>query len=1101
MNKSMFAFVTIAIFLLLPFNQVVSADVVEETKVVQIDAATLEGFEYTSIMNIVNTTNDEFTNEKLLIEPFEEKTGVSGMISGSFMPPARFQLDSAIGSFGNQNLILASTVEFNKKNILSGASESWWRCPFAYTYYRPRSCSFDLKMSIYHVDLPRTVNLTFTNPNPLINYPVYPTNTAHPSLVYQKSYTNCGATNNSQQTFVHVPTYLPVNDTLVDSTKPLNTNPSDPDYNDYKYKTPMYYANAWFNVSAPIYPNQSYFVVWEITDLDTFGDAGSVWITASDIGNNGYGRSLMSWNNQTIYELPIDMDISVVFKVGLGAGISGAKLESNEADKQYHTSAFVNPSFETATWSYYDDLDTQLYTPSSSLSTDAWIRNNPSLGTTDFLVNKTGMLLGGLSGQDGNNGNTWVEMYYGTTVPHEVYMNFEITMNDIKSSDASCDYWGSQFKIGLHNSISDRANIIIQRLEQYFLSNDTKFYKNYIISESSGGTWEYYQLPDIVPNHLYVTVQNIKYVTILGVPFYTRIVSLYNADAPNIIFDSHTFSTAPIIATINRIVYSGCAYAFSTPVLTTPSNSVAVTVHRISGIEALDSATGTVIDGWTNNLANTAYPTKVNFGEGMETIVPNFKNTAPANYRCAGFTQRPGTSGIGGIYQYSNVITAPATPRRYFVELDYRMIEKIPEGRGSYFELFFTGYEVSTSSWVTASQVYNYEIDGGWHKVSAGHLVGRFARLYVSFAFRFGWTSTQETYGFVDNIQAYSVAEPTQMKIHQFYQKIDKLGWNSTNYYTFMMPFKYETTPSAFAWCRFDYYDINGAYYGGFNSMPTDFNNDFIIWSVKTSSIPSVAYFFRITLVNYDEDGYIFLHDRNSQFTVNNMTNLNFNVFFTRNGTYPTWGTPYNMTYFSPYYSFRTTEGKWINSDSQLTTTYFYYVAVHYIRFNDNDPEEISIMIDTVDAQNLEAYRLNLKSFGEVYDAKEWVSYLNYLNRPSLFDKIVDAFINFANWLLNVTGLGAVLGAIGKFINDTITFLAPYLEAIGNFILEAIVFIIAFVVYVFAVWIMWNFVQFWVLLGEGKTNEAIEKLSSIANKTTQLAGKIGTFIPSKRGSR
>ena len=133
MKAIWFALTITALFLLMPYNNVVMAETIEQTKVLYIGSP--RDMEYGSSLNILNnTTNQRFTNSELLVKDFTTKTGIDGGFAGSLMPPALFQTNFGKLSNKNDNLILASTVEFQEKNLLSGASESWWRCPYAWNW-------------------------------------------------------------------------------------------------------------------------------------------------------------------------------------------------------------------------------------------------------------------------------------------------------------------------------------------------------------------------------------------------------------------------------------------------------------------------------------------------------------------------------------------------------------------------------------------------------------------------------------------------------------------------------------------------------------------------------------------------------------------------------------------------------------------------------------------------------------------------------------------------------------------------------------------------------------------------------------------------------
>jgi hypothetical protein len=1105
-----FAVFVISMFLLSPMNQVVSAETVPVTKIVDIEADS--AIDYAATLNIINNSNVKYTNEELLISAFEDKTGVTGMISGSFMPPAKFQLGDnilGVGSWVNDNLVLASTVQFQKKNLLSGASSSWWRCPYYYDSSVASSKDFSVRLSIYHTDLPRTTNLTTTTADlyNTVNNKI-PQAMAHPSLVYQQTYLNCGNTNTTNQTFIEVSNTMPVNDTLVNPDKPLNltadhSNPDpdywDPAYNPYKYETTINYAHAWFNVSAPIYPNSTYFVVWDIKDLTVGGpNAGSCWVTATDIGNDEYGRMLMAWNGITyngidVWEIPIDLDISVVFQTGLGAGVSGTELRYNQVTVENQvsyghtpTTTFTGTSFEETAWNVYDNMATMSYT---TIPIAGGSINQVTTGTSgyiNFVFDKTGTILDGFGGIDGRNSWVYEEMYYPIPTFGKYNMNFDVSLYEIPVTDPGVSVsYGCQFKIALHSNTRDVINVIFQRYHTLFLPS-TIVYSNAIYYETTLGGWTRIALPDYMPQDLFVNI-------LTDYTLQSSVITLYDQNVPNeIYFASVLVGTYNGIhpGDINMVSFSACVPSDSGIPNTDNPNQVAVTFRKWAGVNRL------LISAWNTDLVTDTWESRSRLADGFETQVPNaYYNSYPDDYnwQAMQFTQTSASENYGYIYQ--DTIDAPDVPdarRVYFAEAYFRVIESIPNG-GTSFRLVLWGIDTIYGTPAAYVQTYYYLSDGAWHKASSGQLTGRFNKFQLSIAFNFPAASGIR-HGFVDDIKVYSIEQP---KTFQFFrQELDKTGWNATNYYTFMIPFRQTGASTMAPYVYLDFVNSGSASLYNVYSMPTDFNDDFIIISIPTVLITYWTVWVDIYLFIFDPGMYLFLQDRNQDFTVNTVTDMKYNTFEEFNQPIGTYWTPLTKTLFSPYYSLKTTAGQWLNADSAFTTTYFYYVVTRYIRFNDNDPEVISISIDTVDVQDIEAYRLKLKTFGPVYDAKEWVSYLEYMNRPSLWDKIVDAFANLAKWLLENTWLGQILLAIGKFIYDAIVFLVPLLESLGAYILEAVVFIAAVVIFIISTWVMWNFVRFWILVGQNRVEEGLEVLGNMSAKVQAGIQSVASGITS-----
>ena len=1029
-------------------------------------------------MNIINTSNDQYTNDKLLIEQFEQDTGISGGFSGSFLPPAKFQLNDANTSASNNHLVMASIVEFNRKNLLSGASISWWRCPYFYNSSFSTSRDWNLNMSIYHVDLPRVVNFSFDYAGGGNNYPVVPTASSHPSLIFQKSFTNCGSTQNDEQWNFTKTAIIPANDTLVDPELPYNetTNP-------HLYNNSLQYSFAWFNVSAPIYPNESYMVIWDVQDVAMgVNDAGSMWLTASDIGNNAYGRTLFCWNNRTVYELPIDLDSSVIFQIGMGAGISGTKLAYNDPDYIDHTSRFDHTNFGSGGYNFQSDFSnsfaTDGFTTSVSTSSDAWVRRNATLERADFILNRTGSVSSnfGGAGTDGTNSGEWGELIYdrglskwdseGVTFKFDVNMYGGIV--DLTSPDRTVV--SSELKIALYDTTSEQCRFAIARYKEISatgvnFSNEIRYY-------DSGSVYSTIPLPDSFPQHFHLSVS-------VDIPKGEVYIHIYHPDIPNRIYFAHMYSNRFVgSSTINGLLLAGCV--LETALADTRTDGeVVISVTKLSGTNRKNTLLWTI-----NNPFNRQSLSIHDFYSGYETLVPDVNFSSP-DTRCIGFTHRFPIGSAVDIQQTQSF--SVGINRRVFATGYYRMLFNDSTdsyaGSDSYFYFQVEGWD--GFNWIASINEKYYALDGTWHQVSTGHITGTFYQIRITVGFRF--PSPDDTsradlkLGFFDNLKVFSI-DNSSLKHHIFYQDVDQQDWNATNYCTFMLPFRQVEDPDFTPFCKLEFKNSGGTTVYTSLTYPTDFHDDFIIAGIKTSSIPSSSAFIKITLYNFGNQSYLFLHDRNSDFDLN--TDRMFrNNYFTDNDAS---GTMLNETYFSPYYSLKTTEGEWLNADSYFTTSYFYFVVVRFIEWNDNDPEVILIQFDAVDVEDIDVYRVKLSAFGDVYDDEEWKMYLDIRNRPSWLDKIVDWFLN--------SPLGQFFGMIGKFIHKVISFLAPYVQSLLHLMLEAFVFIVSVAIFFFAMFVMWNLVQFTILMAQNKPEEAIDQLTDFTGKVSALVGKAVSVV-------
>jgi len=291
-----------------------------------------------------------------------------------------------------------------------------------------------------------------------------------------------------------------------------------------------------------------------------------------------------------------------------------------------------------------------------------------------------------------------------------------------------------------------------------------------------------------------------------------------------------------------------------------------------------------------------------------------------------------------------------------------------------------------------------------------------------------------------------------------------------------MLPLKQTVEPDYPPICHLYFKTSSGVTVYTWMTGPTDFYHDFIMASIKTYNLPPTVDYVMISLTNFGQGSYLFLFDKNNDFDNNNKIDYKFNYFWQYDGSSIT-----DDIFMSPYYSLETTEGEWSNADSVFTTTYFYFVVVHFMEFKDNDPEVIRIIYDNVAVKDYAVYRFNMRAFGEVYTAEEWMTYLEIRSDPSFSDKIMDLFSDFAEWLAQ-SPIGQLFGAIGKFIYEAMTFLAPILESLVNYLILIAQMFIPVLTYLVATWAMWKFMLVWTLIGSGKTEDGIMLASETANR-------------------
>lgn len=1093
MFKSKFSVVlVISVFLLVHMNQVVAANVQEESRTFYIQPN--PDVNYLTSLNIVNGTNNNFTNNKVLIEPFIAQSGIDGGYSGSFLPPVKFQLNDAASTDWNNHLVLSSVVEFNRKNLLSGASESWWRCPYYYnaTYNgveEPLNQDWDLTLSIYHVNTPRTANFSFEYQTG-VNWPLVPTAESRPSLIFTRYYEDCGKTQDWKQWNFSAVGKLPTNDTLEFPDLPLQLDPGEPDYNRYMYmfddtyNHTINYDMAWFNVTAPIYPNESYMVVWDIHDADlSDNDAGSFWLTATDIGNNYYGRTIVSWNSIDVYELPLDLDSSVIFRTGMGAGVSGTKLDYIDNVGYLNHNILTNPSFEAST-------------PSTNIQEDF---SHPPIGSwsttqaapwpvSEFpVINHQETILEFQAISTRTTGNAvHVNMDFN---PHGqgTCVNFDLTQKSQYWKDSSVTppdaYFTSTFHFILGDLAHQEAEFKINKWVKIPGDGLPTITHNEILHNVGGGIWFSTMLPETFPENIYVSVITDPKTDAPDTNFYLYI---YDQDVPNSVYFADKFysvyngPSAEQGITLSMSSWNNVT-STNVPLHDGVSNALMGYMNKIVTIEAWEN-----MPGWV--FSPTAV-FKQDFWTGFDTVVPDMHTTSNTN--CIEVIHQDSNEQTSTISQLSGLTGWDFQNRRYFVECQYSMmsVNESQNYADSYFELKIGG--VDSGGFVDYETYTYYMVDGTWHGVGSGHVDGYFEKIHIVATFYFPATidgAVDIKYGMVDNFKIYSINDDLAGGIIEFHQKIETQDLTNTNFMSLMIPIKQSTIPDFAPYAQLRFLNDAGTLRHRTYTLPSDFYGDFILSSIKSSELlahPDITSV-TIMLYNFCDDAYMFINDRNSDFNLNDEIWYRYNYY--RKSDIGDWATITEESFFSPFYSLRATEGQWVNADSSFTTTYFYYVTVRYVRFVDNDVEIISIVLDTVDAGDLEAYRFNLKSFGDVYNAKEWLAYLEVRNKQpeGAFDKIVDGLVN--------SQIGQFYNAIGKFIWKVIVFLVKSLAMVMYLILEVIAFMIPILLYAISTWIIWNFTKFWILLGQNRVEEGIAVLTDVTGKITSVAVSVGSKV-------
>ncbi len=985
-------------------------------------------------------------------------------------------------------------------------------------------------MSIYIVDDPRNVNLTF--PTGSTNGGAIPNPESFPSLVFKKQFTNAGITDNNNQTWTNHEVFIPENDgwnisksnLLTDSERYWLGNTSEErtvrDANgdnvtsdswqgDFENYNKIHYSFGWFNVSAPIYPNETYFVIWDIVDsaLGT-NDACSMWVTGSDIGRNSHYRTLFAWDNTgssyngTIYEIPIDLDVSVIFRIGMGDGVTGMKLDYNDPDNQEHTTDILTDhSFEDGTVTdtdYANDMHSSSgwsYGVNNGDSGDGWAISGS--GGTHLFWNLSEVTDGGVIGDPSVDEYAYLQrtipIHFGDGIALKTKMSF----GDVRSAGNSFYESQAGYQIFRNNAfginIQDASGgsvvsdyyIWICRIA-YINTNGDTVYANEIMYGTTGTTYNRILISgDVIPKDCYIalTFDNNVFPFLTG-DFNIRIYDQNNSFNP-------TYSAR-----------------LSTPYLSAPASSLIkfmgsrrygnVSWNRVFPFDWMYSATPSIfIDkiafcekeinpAWV--LAGGSYDHYYSYPyDSFEVSTPTYKDTAPnINRNILQIDDSTGTSGSHSYVLTQEVAYSIAGLRRYYANTFYqlRLNDTTQSTLGFDFEIRLGVSNNGGSTW-SYGIGYGNTVDSSWHQKATPFVtVSNANRFKIDLKIDFPSTSAitfpngDWKMGFIDNVTIGSIIYNPNQVAYEFSQEIDQTEFNSTNYYTIMLPLRHTVEPDFSPIITVYWKNAGGSTIGTpVESTIQDWYDDFLLMSIKTTNIPATAVETYIYLINHGEESYLFLQDRNSDGYTNTVTDYRWNHIRKFHTISPS--VTYEEIFYSPYYSFKTTEGEWTNADGKFNTEYFYFVVVRFVTFTDADPEILEVKFYDVEVKDFTAFRIELSGFGRVYEDTEWLAYLEVRNRAddTFIDMIVDALGRFWSWLVNSPLGQFLINTIGKFIADILDFIIPALEWAINLFIQTLVIVLAIAIFFITTFMFWKLVMFFILLSEGRVEEALDQLN------------------------
>jgi hypothetical protein len=1095
---SMFA---VLIFLTAPCASAMQTTTIERT----LDLLPPNPDSYQALFNMADANNSQYSNANISVDPFCDASGIDGVRLSSMMLPsivkhtnsvvvsglitAKFDLPSGyifrIGGsdvyvskqdydwyqvnetyerYANDNtdFRIVTFHKFMSSEIMSGASESWWRIPYYYNI-NDASQQFNLNFYLYKITNPGKVNFTYyPATNRIIPKPEY-----QPSQIYAKTFTDIGFHNDDTSWYTQ--TNIVVPNQITDTT-----------YN-------QSYQFCWVNITAPIYANVSYCVVWHISHTaveNVYGLPGGMYSTASDLCKDNFYRT-MTWYNNFFQDFNFDADVSIVFSTGMAGSTTGFRIAPPSYVK---TDVDINPSMEKHAYSLYPNgyATTYYEEPFDSLSGWSTITNPPNINS--FATASGGALCTQSASsvfnneayayrsgwgifnnkytvwtqyvprtQDGINGcgfiyinmngyaSMWIRLYEHTI---EVAGKNGALISFVPAKNPS--------GVGIYdpNHINNMAYYYVFRME---LGNN----RGISIYRNLGGI-----IPHQTSEHLVAKVD----VNVLGVGYALPIglSTDISIGAMHFGIGSGTHQRADFshIAMSNTDVKDGCdmyqwgakgidPYVWDTTTKWTYHNSEPTTgITSYDGYHHLQL--DDVVNAGTQRETWTSYPK-----DGVH----------PSVGEAIGWSMWFTMQNPNG---YGNTIWYNTSEFIAFAILGYN---------GAFHLLAYEGYNANNDDF------YKY--------VSLTGIVD--SNSYTSFYFviyvePYRMNPSSSPGGVVTPTTAWNgkplimafdkstIVYASEINEYTFDVKMDVSKKTLSNYLTIMIPFRYTTTPTIAPLITVAFYDSN-------NWMPnpvwvsdgTQFHTDFVLMSIPSNQISGTIKYCEITIQSFCE-AYMFMYDYNNKFDLmdtNHGTGANPN-------TYIEWNTMLiyqngilvNHIGYQPYRSVQFTDGQWVNTIDSITTQYITLVRVHFYKFNMDEP--VLMYIAGYETTNLTAFKIQMGKFGEVYEAEEW--YAMVRSRSKSF---IHSMYEVGKFIYN--GLKWIWNMIGSFIDMVISFVVPLIEDIYYAIVNLCAFALAVLGFVMVTFIMLNFVNIWLLLPTQPIDVTIQHIHSSAKSYIGMA--------------
>lgn len=233
---------------------------------------------YTQVLNVANITDEKYTNWNATVRPFmENNTDIKGRTLIPLTFPHIFDLPAT------NNIALSQYIRFSPEQVMNGASEFWVRVPVE--------------------------NLAT---NAIINVRLYRTWVSSMSFWVSHDAAGPHYVSGTRLIYNMTDTSDPANHIYHDCVRNHTVNLLDHTLN-----------FTWVKISAPIIPKDNYVIYMNITNIT---NDVKLAVTACDLADDDIYRSALFTDDNNV-EMDMDLDMPVIFTVGMGGGVSGARCD------------------------------------------------------------------------------------------------------------------------------------------------------------------------------------------------------------------------------------------------------------------------------------------------------------------------------------------------------------------------------------------------------------------------------------------------------------------------------------------------------------------------------------------------------------------------------------------------------------------------------------------------------------------------------------------------------------------------------------------------------------------------------------------------------